>query len=417
MNTKGGAKGDGAREGVANLSEVEWHWPRCGHLWSTSRMRTQDLERLKQPYSSEAFSPKGRKLAKALNVHVSNSDKLYDAIYNDLDPRIGGVGWWSPYPSDARRRLISDYLLQAVWSVQYNLIEAGLHSLELVDWTERESVEMRHSPQIDERGHVTVKYPPSRCPADDISNPMVDLHTAGTLRALASALDCMGAGIIGVLALPTSILRSDWKTARRALLELKEDGSVGPRMQLDFMTRLEAIVASAGPSGWIDWVLEYRHMFAHRARRLQPNMISVKSSIFDASGKPVVRGEMVRLLPRDPGLCEVDAWREPTRAPVLTEASEVTISGVVQSAVASIDAVANSLLEIWDRRRNNPTLVVQPDVQWANTTVGKRSAFEGYAPGSTKYDPQAITSNPDLVRRLSAASLLDGQRQQWQAFA
>ena len=53
------------------------------------------------------------------------------------------------------------------------------------------------------------------------------MHQAGLIRAIASSLDCLAGVIIGVAALPHSILKADFKQARAALARIDDAASPG----------------------------------------------------------------------------------------------------------------------------------------------------------------------------------------------
>lgn len=90
--------------------------------------------------------------------------------------------------------------------------------------------------------------------SDDLPHRMSTWHVAGFFRAIGSALDCLGASVVGVLALPTSLLRADLGTATRALDSNKNPATDGERMQAEFAVRfadwwptLDPRVGSTGP--------------------------------------------------------------------------------------------------------------------------------------------------------------------------
>ena len=93
------------------------------------------------------------------------------------------------------------------------------------------------------------------------------LHTIGFIRAIAGALDCFGASVVGVAAVKTNLLRADLDSARRALGQVT--GAAGDRIQADIRAQLEALIERVGPPGWFRWTLDLRNTVIHRGRRLQ----------------------------------------------------------------------------------------------------------------------------------------------------
>jgi hypothetical protein len=100
-------------------------------------MKAADLNNLRRPFS--AGEDPELAFPKAVGVNVPEMEALYRQIFNDLDDRVFGVGWWAPHPGTSRRILISHYLLECVRSIRENLTEAALHLLEAVDQWDKES--------------------------------------------------------------------------------------------------------------------------------------------------------------------------------------------------------------------------------------------------------------------------------------
>lgn len=380
-------------------------------------MREDDRRRLEQPYAAD-HDPGERALGRALDVGTPQLDILTDEILADfaVDPPYG-VAWWAPHPGTSRRILISDQLYSCVTSVSANLVEAALHRLEFLEAADRESDHLANVVTIDERGNPSVKMPRRRHAADDAIAHMADLHVVGVARALSAALDCLGGTVIGVLALPSSMLRSDLDGARRVLARLEDDHSAGRRRQIDVRTRLDALIAASGPDGWLPWLLAFRNMLVHRGRRLVVSQLVPRLPVmYGPDRRPIPRMRVVRHLPRDAGRSDIEVFLDQPTPPVLTEDSVQTIDGVIRSAHALVESVATLLLEIWRRRRENPAALVQPREQWRDGQATQETAFRGYAEGTQPYDPSHLTGHPILIRRMRAASLEDTIRGQWRTF-
>jgi len=144
------------------------------------------------------------RLPTALDAALPTILELRDEIFRDLDDRVFGVGWWAPHPGISRRILISDYLCEATLSIQKNVTEAALHLLELLDFTEQENSFMADAVVRTPRG-IAVATPPAISAKDELPVVMSDLHSAGFFRAAVGALDCLGASIVGITALPIPI--------------------------------------------------------------------------------------------------------------------------------------------------------------------------------------------------------------------
>jgi hypothetical protein len=384
-------------------------------------MRTEDLNQLEEPYRSSGLQPEQR-LAQALGLVLPSVADLFKAIDADRDVQIYGIGWWAPHPGTSRRILISDHLIQCVASIPKNLTEAKLHLLESSDYWQRESNFLSNGAGVDRRGKVIL--PPRLKPADDLPHAMASLHVAGFFRAILAALDCLGTAIIGTLGLPTSIIKGDLAVARSLLARTKNGSScLGASVQADFSATLDGLVADAGPDGWLEWTMAFRHMLVHRARRLEFSQLRPHPTIFGPDGNPIIRVESIHHLSRDPQLSDIEALlnRQP-RDLVLNERAERTLMGVLSSIVKLVDGTARHLLGVWEKRRANPALILQPREQWPNVPSSPLSAFLGYAPPSVSVDPTAnvdpktFITAPDTWKRLLSSAVDDDQRGKWQHF-
>jgi hypothetical protein len=380
-------------------------------------MRDADLEDLSRDYSEPNIPPEHR-LASALGVATPGMLVLARELAADLDHVAYGIGWWAPHPGTSRRILVSDYLIQCAGGIPRNVIEAKLHFLDLLDWWECEDRFLRDSVKIEHR-RLKIKLPRRLKPLDDLPASMFGLHSAGFFRSVNSALDCLGAVIIGVAALPARILRAGFRDAFDALEEADETAeSEGERLQGWLCNRVVEEIERSGPPGWLEWTLRFRNMLTHRARRIQFTQLRPEPVVlFGADGHPILRTEAIRHLSRDPDLSDVEALLAGNRAElVLSEAASLTLAGVLQSIVHLIDAVAGLLLEVWTRRRTEPGLLLQPREQWPGGVARREGAFRGYAPDSVAVDPGLFLTAPDVVRRLNAAVLGDRNRHLWAGF-
>src|SRR5262249_54915892 len=149
-----------------------------------------------------------------------------------------------------------------------NLIEARLHLSGAMDFWERESDFHARAVSMNTDGTLKVAMPERKRPLDEIMSAMGTLHTIGFVRAIAGALDCYGASVVGAMALRANLLRADLDAARRALAAVGR-ASPGEALQAQFGAQLEALIERAGPSGWFRWVVDLRNTLIHRGRRLQ----------------------------------------------------------------------------------------------------------------------------------------------------
>lgn len=372
-------------------------------------MRSEDLENLKTAYPTSEDPETGS--SKVLGVDTPEVRLLYDEIFNDLDDTIFGVGWWAPHPGTSRRILVSHYLLECIKSIGTNLIEAALHHLEAVDYWERESDFLANSVSRNKDGKLSVKIPPRRTPEEDLLPRMATLHVVGFFRALVGALDCLGASVIGVLALPIDLRHASLDRARKTLERATA------QIQGNFRIKLNQIIEGAGPTGWLDWVIEFRNMVVHRGRRWPINQLLPRPvRILGPNGETIPRVMVVQHLPSDPYRSQVEAFVGQKPAPVLTEHGEATMRGAMASSLNLIRNVAEELMEVWKARRRDPSQIIQPKANWPNGLCLESTGFIGYEPTSVSYDPSWWISHRDMARQFRTAALVDDICHRWSSF-
>lgn len=377
-------------------------------------MREDDVAHLNKPFGGPPPNNVPHAFADALSASVPSARALAKEVYADLDDKRLGVGWWAPYPDTRRRILISDYLYSCCENIETHLVEAKIHLMEVLECWEREAANIRivH----DERGMPRPAHLPARSPADYLPTARSDMHTAGFFSAILGSLDCLGAAIVGVTAIPSEIVRARLDRARKSLSTKSPPTSEGERLRVVFGEKLESLIASAGPHGWLAWVDDFRNTSVHRARRLQGCQVKPHRPVLGPDGRPLpTKADLIFHLPADPGRTDIEAFSAANHEQLLQENGTVTLHGVFGSARAIVDAACSELLAFWRARRECPDLLHQPAQQWPKVELFS-TGFEGYAPGSEEFKPGLYSSNPDLVRRLAAASLLNDKHKDWSAF-
>lgn len=351
-------------------------------------------------------------LLTALGVSCPKLNALRDLVYEDIDTERLGIGWWQEHLDPQRRILIADYLLQCFDAVHENMLEARLHLLHLPHFRREQSKFVAGAVTVGPRGRIATKLPPRTRPADDIRWAMINLHTAGVVRASASALDCLGGIIVGVAAVETEIVRTDFRRACRALANMVQDQSAALALLRTLKSSLEAAEAEAGPTGWLSWVVDYRNMLVHRGRRVGKSLLRSTVTLVGPSGEPLPRVEAVELLPREPGLSEIQTLAFVGPSSVLEEDAQDTLKGVVGSTRQLVEDVAQLLEPVWRTRRADPNLLRQPAKQWKLEAV-MPSAFRGYRPGSVQFTPDMFVVAPEWTVRLKSAALDDRRSSVW----
>ncbi|WP_194923203.1 hypothetical protein [Catenulispora pinisilvae] len=360
-------------------------------------MRQISKDQLKVRYSTRPpeGQPNDVRLAEHLELGISEVFKLGDAIQADLDPKVMGIGWWTSYTGlgQKERIYISDHLVGAARAVSGNVLEGVAERLELGSAIEDFRYYLSRGIKNGE-----VVAPPPRGPADDISPLRTTAAICGVLRALASALDCLGTCVVGVAGLSTSIVRADLATTRK---HLDKAATRNPRLS-QLAADLTAAIAAAGPSGWMTWLIAMRNTDVHRARRI------MNFNVVRGAGNAI---EGINLnLPKSPELTEIQAYvyAGGVAASHFEAPAEEFLDHLMDSTHAFLNAAARLLEELWRERQLDHTLVEQPASQWVDSPalVSSTPAFGGY-PDIAASDTalRAIATSDEMRERLEAAGM------------
>lgn len=371
-------------------------------------MRREDINSLSQSYAN-AREENDRRFHSAIGADVPSAGALVEEIYGDLDEITFGVSWWQSVPVH-QRILISDYLYQCANGVELNLVEAKLHYLEWLDARERQNVRIADVIKRDQGGNLYIKMPPATAPIDDLPNKLEGMHVCGFFRAIGSSLDCLGAAIIGVLALSTSLRRSDIGTASRALAKVAASGTPGTQLQIDFRDFFENLKKASGPEDWLEWADQYRNMFVHRGRRFTYNQIVPRDTpLYNAGGQWIPRATSTMHLAKHPDKSDTEAFIK--KEIILNEDADVTFTGLLKSCRELEETVCERLVSIWQERRSKPSLIEQPASQWDAKI--RPCKFDGYEPETESIGADMMVGHPVLHHRMVSASVDDAHRSLW----
>ena len=378
-------------------------------------MRPEDLARLKELYPQNV-EPTDADARAAIGINLPRWTALEDEIFADFTEQPPyGIGWWAPDPGTSRRILVGDQLHCCLESVAGNMTEAALHWLEYLGASDRDNARLADAVKMTPTGPV-ISPPRSRNAFEQLCPDFIRIHQAGMIRSLASALDCLAGVVIGVAALPMSILRADFDRARAKLAKINGALNVGTDMQAQFAAQLEAGISAAGPQGWLDWTLDFRNMLVHRGRRIELGQyLPITPVLLGADGQPFPRARRVAHLPRNPGRSDVEVFLGTPWNTVLHEEGQQTLQGLINSASQLVETMATHLMDLWRWRRGHPTDLHQPAEQWKDGPSTHSTGFNGYAPGSLSLSPGMGMMHPITARRFHAAALDDAARPQWAA--
>lgn len=368
-------------------------------------MRQADIDELTKLYAAPR-TPLDRRFEAAVKADVPSSGELFQEIFQDLDTKTFGIQWWSSVPVQ-ERVLISDYLYQCAEGIEKNLVEAKLHYMEWSDARARFNERIVDGIKIPPTGEPFFKHPPSLAPIDDLPSKLDELHRTGFFRAVGSSLDCLGAVIVGVLGLETSLRHTSIEDARKTLERVKDLGTARTKLQIEFGNFLEQSIESAGPDDWLEWADQYRNMFVHRGRRLTYNQVFPTEPPSYVAGEWRTKASSNVHLAKYPDKSDAEAFIKLDM--VLNEPAESSLRGVFDSTRELEGSICSRLLSIWRARRSDPLLIEQPATQWTTKRL-RTCSFQGYDSAAEPIDVHKLSSSGAPLKRLVAAAADDAHR-------
>jgi hypothetical protein len=217
-----------------------------------------------------------------------------------------------------------------------------------------------------------------------------------------------------VAAIPFAIQRTSYGELLRLLRKANAAGRL-KQAQGDMLSSVLAYEDAAGPPGWSRWLRDFRNMNVHRGRRLTANhLVKRRPVLLGPSGQPVLRADVVTVLPTVPGCSDVQAMLNSSDAQ-LTEPALTTLGGLVGTTRYFANALAGDLVALWRRRRNDPNLLAQPAEQWPRLKPRSATRFCGFEPGTAPSTADGAVSSETLLKRLQAAALDTRNRGRWES--
>jgi hypothetical protein len=220
----------------------------------------------------------------------------------------------------------------------------------------------------------------------------------------------LGAVIIAVLGLTTSLRRTDIGRAERALNRITGT-SAASVLQQEFAQYFEQLKQKLGVLDWLEWADQYRNMFVHRGRRMTfSRIVPIDTQIFDGRGRLIPRSEIDLHLAKYPDRSEIEALMKGPDT-TLNEDAKVTLNGIFGSCRDLHEYSCERLLSVWIERKKTPSLVEQPISQW-DTNI-RSCQFTGYEPHTPGYRGDFVMINPSFHRRFVAAAIDDAHIGLW----
>jgi hypothetical protein len=242
------------------------------------------------------------------------------------------------------------------------------------------------------------------------------MEIIGCTRAMASALDCLGAVAIGVTRMPRAITQASFLDIERVATG-KPVASATPDQQRawrDVHALCEAH-RKKPPDGWREWLMDMRNVNMHRARQTHIQLQRIRDK-HQPQAVVVTRepAEMLKMtarfdlhLRRRPGLPDMqDFIASPTTTDLwIDEPAPTTLAGTF-IAINELFEEAAQLLASWWRYAGKWSLAFPPPTtKWALKPPPWRS-FDGVTPNASPFPIGGSHVGPLQAERLALAEKL-----------
>jgi hypothetical protein len=340
---------------------------------------------------------------KPVSSSVSALGALYRDMLNDLDTDRHGFGWWHGHLDVKRIAIISEYLIASVHGAQMSLGDAAFELAEFNEqvhahdhWQRKQLATV--SPGAEDDSYLRVLW---HDPPADKRDRRIRLHREHFIHHVAQTLDRLAAVVIGVGGLSTDILRADWGVLDRHKPKQSHQPPAGHAEQVALGAAVKEAVRVAGPRDWMDWSIARRNTAAHRAPKMAI-VVMTKGSRQESS-------RLVGVFDRQPEWSETLAFAagqddEGLDNTFIIEDPAVLMGGILASLDDLMATVTAQCAELWGRRRDDPTLIVQPGQQWKRLEV-EQLHFDGYGKPMKIITGGTARVSPDVARRMSASGL------------
>lgn len=332
---------------------------------------------------------------------------LYNEMLDDLDEDRHGFSWWHGHLDVPRIAIMSEYLISSVNGAQQALTDAAFALNEFNEqtfahdhWQQGRIASVGTAP-----GDESIFRALSLDKAAEKRERRIRLHSEHFFYHVAQSLDRLAAIILGVGALPRSLLRADWGVLTNLSLKEGRQPAEGIVAQDELLSQVLATARDAGPQDWLSWTLAERNTNAHRAPRL--------GFIVMTRGSRQKSSRLVHILHRQPQWSDTEIFAAQRRDQHLSgifliEDPADVMTGVLKSLDQTCSAITALLRDFWSRRRASPQLLIQPGSQWPKLNDVPLQ-FEGYNAPMPIITEGTARVSPDMGKRMKASGLFSNE--------
>jgi hypothetical protein len=345
-----------------------------------------------------------RELLDSLAIKADHLLALAARLDGDFTVADRGFAQFSAIGDEYDRAVVSDQVATSAASVVTNLLEGRLHQQHVVDRV----------------GSDGIRFPTSETAHDRLVDGIeTEMDITGWGRALCSALDCLAGCAIGVLRIPSSLLKAQFSH----LGNLPDQMSKGTAAQQQAWQDLLDLVdrhRKNFPTGWFEWVNGMRVLNVHRPRQvnvlLQRTLEPGEPRLAFVADDPAAASEVMKAsarfdlhLRQRPQLSDMQDLIEAPHARDIwiAEPAQMTMPGVFLAVNELVEDVAEYLLDQWIAIESQLVAFPPPISSWKPSRavpVGF-AGVTGITSGFTPADGQ-IHTHPTLAKRLMLAEEL-----------
>lgn len=345
--------------------------------------------------------PKGNaSLSRSLEI----LDKLEESMLNDLEPTVGGFGWWSDYDlTNDQRKYISDYLCELTSTIQNVLRD--LSSILSAYNQKRATRDYQMKMRFNDLSDRVPDRPANKTEVE--AGQYVNILKDQYFLKLGSLLDLMSAILIGVTGVESNIRKAEYRVfrSRQELEALFEKGTNKFRFSSDVDIReaqrrvalsMVAAIEAIEPEGWLDWCIDFRNTIIHRSpgvsfTNVVNNSLGLVDRIFDTPA----------LVPSQSFL--ESAFEKNMDDVLIAEDIGQIMNSSFEAICAVVAGTLESIADLWEKRRKASVSIPQPPSQWPEASVAN-IGFRGFNPDYTMFRKKnTVALHPTTGRRLRGA--------------
>lgn len=347
--------------------------------------------------------------------------RFVSELVDQLDVENGSFPWWHGHTDDRRLVLIADYLIQSTSGVANALLDAALSAADHREGLYSDNAWFRAQGQAVQRANPSATHEDylrafQRGSHEERRERRVASCATHALIHLVQALDRLAAVLVIVSGVSTEALKVGWPAIERLAVEPDKKGKLFTAPLPAGVEAQRALLATSGdwgahgPSDWLPWLLQTRHATAHRASTTSWNLTMVDprnrmTGVLHPFFAQPSRSEMHSL---SAGPDSSRAGHSLRELLVLEDSADV-LDGLVVSTSEFVLYVIGAVETMWQSRRDNPALVIQPGSQWKLDST-EDLHFTGFGKPARIQATDQLSVGPELSKRLQAAKIMDADR-------